>query len=44
MGASGVGGIIAGDGFAFKGFWPATFLLLCIKSRLERVNMKMEET
>jgi hypothetical protein len=34
MGASGVGGIIVGDGFAFKGFWPATFLLLCIKSRL----------
>jgi hypothetical protein len=30
MGASGVSGIIAGDGFAFKGLWPATFLLLCI--------------
>jgi hypothetical protein len=44
VGASGVGGIIAGDGFAFKGFWPATFLLLCIKSRLERVKIKMEET
>jgi hypothetical protein len=44
MVASGVGGIIAGDGFAFKGFWPATFLLLCIKSRLERVKIKMEET
>jgi hypothetical protein len=34
MGASGVGGIIVGDCFTFKGFWPATFLLLCIKSRL----------
>jgi hypothetical protein len=45
MGASGVGGIIAGDGFAFKGgFWPATFLLLCIKSRLEQDKVKMEET
>jgi hypothetical protein len=44
MGASGVDGIIAGDGFAFKGFWPATFLLLCIKSRLEQVMMKMGET
>jgi hypothetical protein len=35
MGASGIDGITAGDGFAFKGFCPATFLLLCIKSRLE---------
>jgi hypothetical protein len=43
MGPSGVGGIIVGDGFAFKGLWPATFLLLCIKPRLERVNVKMEE-
>jgi hypothetical protein len=45
MGASGVGGIIVGDGFVFKeAFWPATFLLLCIKSRLEQVKVKMEET
>jgi hypothetical protein len=44
MGASGVGGIIAGDGFAFKGFWPATFLLLCTKTRLEWVKIKMEGT
>jgi hypothetical protein len=44
IGASGVGAIIAGDGFAFKGFWPATFILLCIKSRIERVKVKMEET
>jgi hypothetical protein len=44
VGASGVGGMIAGDGFAFEGFCPATFLLLCIKSRLERVKIKMEET
>jgi hypothetical protein len=34
MGVSGVGGIIAGDGLAFKGFWPAIFLVLCIKFRL----------
>jgi hypothetical protein len=32
IGASGVGGTIAGDGFAFGGFWPAVFLLLCTKS------------
>jgi hypothetical protein len=45
MRASGVGRIIAGDGFAFEGaFWPITFLLLCIKSRLEQVKVKMEET
>jgi hypothetical protein len=43
MGASGVGGIIVGDGFVFKDFWPATFLLLCTKSRLEQVMMKMGE-
>jgi hypothetical protein len=36
MGTSGIGGIIAGEGFAFKGaFWPAIFLCLCIKPRLE---------
>jgi hypothetical protein len=33
-GASGVDGIIAGDGFALGGFWPAIFLLLCIKSQI----------
>jgi hypothetical protein len=33
-GASGVGGTIAGDGFAFGGFWPAVFLLLCTKSQI----------
>jgi hypothetical protein len=32
-GASGVGGIAAGDGLALRGFWPATFLLLCVKSK-----------
>jgi hypothetical protein len=33
-GASGVGGTIAGDGFALGGFWPAVFLLLCTKSQI----------
>jgi hypothetical protein len=42
-GASGVGGIIAGDGFALVGFWPAIFLLLYTKSRLEQVKIKMAE-
>jgi hypothetical protein len=32
-GASGVSGIAAGDGLALGGFWPATFLLLCAKSK-----------
>jgi hypothetical protein len=32
-GASGVGGIAARDGLALGGFWPATFLLLCAKSK-----------
>jgi hypothetical protein len=44
MGASGVGRIIAGDGFSFEGLLPATFLLLCKKFRLEQVMMKMRET
>jgi hypothetical protein len=44
MGASGICGIIAGDGLAFEGLCPASFLLLCIKSRLERVKIKMAET
>jgi hypothetical protein len=45
MGASGVGGIIAGDaGLAFEGLWPATFLLLCMRFRLEQVMIKMGET
>jgi hypothetical protein len=30
-GASGVGGMAAGDGLASGGFWPETFLLLCAK-------------
>jgi hypothetical protein len=42
-GASGVGRIIAGDGFALGGFWPAIFLLLCAKSRLEQVKIQMAE-
>jgi hypothetical protein len=42
-GASGVGGIIAGDGFALGGFWPAIFLLLYTKSRLEQVKIEMAE-
>jgi hypothetical protein len=29
-GASGVGGIAAGDGLALGGFWPETFLL-CVE-------------
>jgi hypothetical protein len=33
IGASGVGGTAAGDGLALGGFWPATFLLLCAKSK-----------
>jgi hypothetical protein len=33
-GASGVSGIIAGDGFALGGFWLAIYLLLYTKSRL----------
>jgi hypothetical protein len=33
-GASGVGGIVAGDGFVLGGFWPATFLVLCAKSHV----------
>jgi hypothetical protein len=32
IGASGVGGMAAGDGLVLGGFWPATFLLLCAKS------------
>jgi hypothetical protein len=32
IGASGVGGMAAGDGLVLGGFWPATFLLLCTKS------------
>jgi hypothetical protein len=32
-GASGVGGTTAGDGLVLGGFWPATFLLLCAKSK-----------
>jgi hypothetical protein len=44
IGASGVGGIIAGDGLGFEGLWPATFLLLCMRFRLEQVMMKMRET
>jgi hypothetical protein len=44
MGASGVGGIIAGDGLAFEGLCPATFLLLCMRFRLEQVMMKIRET
>jgi hypothetical protein len=43
MGASGVGGIMAGDDFAFKGaFWPASFLCLCINVRLEKVKVKVK--
>jgi hypothetical protein len=43
IGASGIGGIMVGEDFAFKGaFWPATFLRLCINFRLEQ--MKVEET
>jgi hypothetical protein len=42
-GASGVGRIIAGDGFALGGFWPAIFLLLYTKFRLEQVKIKMAE-
>jgi hypothetical protein len=36
-GASGVGGMAAGDGLALGGFWPGTFLLLCaeVSHRLE---------
>jgi hypothetical protein len=41
MGATGVGGIITGDDFAFVGLLPATFLLLCKRFRLEQVIMKM---
>jgi hypothetical protein len=41
MGASGVGGIIARDGLVFEGLRPATFLLLCMRFRLEKVMMKM---
>jgi hypothetical protein len=45
MGASGVGGIMAGDDFAFKGaFWLASFFCLCINVRLEKVKVKVEET
>jgi hypothetical protein len=33
IGASGVGRTAAGDGLALGGFWPATFLLLCMKSK-----------
>jgi hypothetical protein len=37
IGASGVGGIMAGDDLAFKGtFWLATFFYLRINVRLER--------
>jgi hypothetical protein len=43
IGASGVGGIIAGDGFALEGLLPAIFLLLCIKSRLEQGKIEMTE-
>jgi hypothetical protein len=43
IGASGVGGMIAGDGFALESLRPAIFLLLCIKSRLEQVKIKMAE-
>jgi hypothetical protein len=32
-GASGVGGTAAGDGLVLGGFWTATFLLLCAKSK-----------
>jgi hypothetical protein len=32
-GASGVGGTAARDGLVLGGFWPATFLLLCAKSK-----------
>jgi hypothetical protein len=32
--ASGVGGTAAGDGLVLGGFWPATFLLLCVKSQI----------
>jgi hypothetical protein len=42
-GASGVDGIIAGDGFSLGGFWPAIFLLLYTKSRLEQVKIEMAE-
>jgi hypothetical protein len=44
MGASGVGKIIAGDGFSLEGLLPATFLLLCMRFRFEQVIMKMRET
>jgi hypothetical protein len=44
MGASGVGGIIVGDGFALEGLLPAIFLLLCMRFRLEQVIMKIRET
>jgi hypothetical protein len=40
IGASGVGGTIAGDGFAFGGFWPAIFLLLCIKSQIRTSQVR----
>jgi hypothetical protein len=39
-GASGVGGTIVGDGFAFGGFWPAIFLLLCIKSQIRTSQVR----
>jgi hypothetical protein len=32
-GESSVGGTAARDGLALGGFWPATFLLLCTKSK-----------
>jgi hypothetical protein len=32
IGASGVGGMAAGDGLALGGFWPGNFLLLCAKN------------
>jgi hypothetical protein len=35
-GASGVGGMAAGDGLALGGFWPATFPLLSAENRLEQ--------
>jgi hypothetical protein len=43
IGASGVGGIIAGHGFALGGFWTTIFLLLYTKFRLEQVKIKMVE-
>jgi hypothetical protein len=39
-GASGVGGTIAGDGFAFGGFWPAVFLLLCTKPQIRTSQVR----